>query len=456
LQPSPKATTAVHRYNLRVAECRFAALIVARTAAIAGDVDVDAADAAWRLVKTLRDAHIFVEEITTLTTSSGGGGGGGGGTRVSGLDFYSAIADDNTAATVATDVAVATAFAASTQRIVETLKTEAYSLIEVVTALGGATAVADTVSGGDDDDIDSGDAADEGVGIDIDVDACVKVLLPFVVDIPRAKEVLMAAASPKPACDDDDEAYHAFVDAASAIGVDVNDSEMALSLSSSSSSSSSWSSSSSSSSSACGFQLRARASHVYTEAARVEAFRNVCCEAAAKAETATTTTAAAATTTTAAAAAAAAATVATTSDDAAASVTTSVAPSAGSCVAASVATSVATAQRLGALMTASHVSCNELYDCSSPFLNALVRVCKRAGAVGARLTGAGWGGCVVACVPFADVAAFKSTLRRDFYAPLFAARARARARGASISEAPDESDYMFATAPGSGATTFIV
>lgn len=51
----------------------------------------------------------------------------------------------------------------------------------------------------------------------------------------------------------------------------------------------------------------------------------------------------------------------------------------------------------GALMVASHVSLRDDYEVSTPALDALVeRLCATPGVHGARLTGAGFGGCVVA------------------------------------------------------------
>lgn len=53
------------------------------------------------------------------------------------------------------------------------------------------------------------------------------------------------------------------------------------------------------------------------------------------------------------------------------------------------------ATRFGALMTASHLSLRDDYEVSCPALDALVEAALEAGALGARLTGAGFGGCTV-------------------------------------------------------------
>jgi galactokinase len=54
---------------------------------------------------------------------------------------------------------------------------------------------------------------------------------------------------------------------------------------------------------------------------------------------------------------------------------------------------------LGPLMLASHASSRDDMEVSTPELDALVGCLVDAGALGARLTGAGFGGCVVALVP---------------------------------------------------------
>jgi galactokinase len=57
---------------------------------------------------------------------------------------------------------------------------------------------------------------------------------------------------------------------------------------------------------------------------------------------------------------------------------------------------------LGPLMLASHASSRDDMEVSTPELDALVTCLVDAGALGARLTGAGFGGCVVALVPAAQ------------------------------------------------------
>jgi galactokinase len=63
------------------------------------------------------------------------------------------------------------------------------------------------------------------------------------------------------------------------------------------------------------------------------------------------------------------------------------------------------AAALGSLMLASHASLRDDYAVSTPELDLAVDLLVEHGAAGARLTGAGFGGCVVALVPRAQVRA---------------------------------------------------
>lgn len=70
---------------------------------------------------------------------------------------------------------------------------------------------------------------------------------------------------------------------------------------------------------------------------------------------------------------------------------------------------------LGSLMNKSHASCRDLYDCSHPDLDELVDVALKSGALGSRLTGAGWGGCTVSLVPEETVDSFLAKVTDDYY-----------------------------------------
>ena len=68
----------------------------------------------------------------------------------------------------------------------------------------------------------------------------------------------------------------------------------------------------------------------------------------------------------------------------------------------------------GRLMYDSHFSLREDFEVSSPELDALVEAAREAGALGARLTGAGFGGCVVALVATDGADALVDSVRRRF------------------------------------------
>ncbi|MCA9894098.1 MAG: galactokinase [Anaerolineae bacterium] len=73
------------------------------------------------------------------------------------------------------------------------------------------------------------------------------------------------------------------------------------------------------------------------------------------------------------------------------------------------------AEWLGRLMDASHISLRDDYEVSSDALNALVDITrKQAGVYGARMTGAGFGGCAVALVDAATVEHIVAPIAADY------------------------------------------
>lgn len=92
-------------------------------------------------------------------------------------------------------------------------------------------------------------------------------------------------------------------------------------------------------------------------------------------------------------------------------------------------------------MTESHESCRDLYECSSTELDDLTKICLEKGAVGSRLTGAGWGGCAVSLVHSKDVKDFIEGVKKDYY--------QAKRSDAIANLQMDE--LLFASEPGRGA-----
>jgi galactokinase len=73
----------------------------------------------------------------------------------------------------------------------------------------------------------------------------------------------------------------------------------------------------------------------------------------------------------------------------------------------------------GRLMYASHQSLRDDYEVSTPELDAFVALAEQAGALGARLTGAGFGGCAIALMKSADAETLAQTVRHQFAARSF-------------------------------------
>ncbi|KAI5296884.1 hypothetical protein KEM56_005264, partial [Ascosphaera pollenicola] len=55
---------------------------------------------------------------------------------------------------------------------------------------------------------------------------------------------------------------------------------------------------------------------------------------------------------------------------------------------------------LGHLLDESQASCRELYNCSCDEVNDICLIARKAGAVGSRVTGAGWGGGTISQIPW--------------------------------------------------------
>ena len=73
--------------------------------------------------------------------------------------------------------------------------------------------------------------------------------------------------------------------------------------------------------------------------------------------------------------------------------------------------------RFGSLMDAAHASARDDYEVSIPEVEHMVRAARSGpGCVGARITGAGWGGCVVAAVAEDLVADFAATVAERYRA----------------------------------------
>ncbi|OBG28925.1 galactokinase [Mycobacterium sp. 852002-51057_SCH5723018] len=70
----------------------------------------------------------------------------------------------------------------------------------------------------------------------------------------------------------------------------------------------------------------------------------------------------------------------------------------------------------GHILTASHVSMRDDFEITTEHLDLIVDTAVRAGALGARMTGGGFGGCVIALVPDSRADAVVETVRRTVLA----------------------------------------
>ncbi len=104
------------------------------------------------------------------------------------------------------------------------------------------------------------------------------------------------------------------------------------------------------------------------------------------------------------------------------------------------------ARAFGALMDASHESCDTLYGISTPELNELTAIMRDAGALGARLTGAGFGGCAIALVADADVQAVMDAVKERYYRGYLAEK-----QPDAVQKQTVDDSILFAIRPADGA-----
>jgi galactokinase len=71
-------------------------------------------------------------------------------------------------------------------------------------------------------------------------------------------------------------------------------------------------------------------------------------------------------------------------------------------------------RELGRLMYASHASMRDDFEITTPELDAFVELAEESGALGARLTGAGFGGCAIALLPSEDADTLARASRTRF------------------------------------------
>jgi galactokinase len=79
------------------------------------------------------------------------------------------------------------------------------------------------------------------------------------------------------------------------------------------------------------------------------------------------------------------------------------------------------AAEIGPLLSASHASLRDDYEVTVAELDVAVEAALAAGALGARMTGGGFGGCIIALVRLADADSVTDAVSRTFVANRFAA-----------------------------------
>ena len=103
-------------------------------------------------------------------------------------------------------------------------------------------------------------------------------------------------------------------------------------------------------------------------------------------------------------------------------------------------------EKLGRLVNEVQDSCRDQYECSTPELDQLCRISRRQGGYGARVTGAGWGGCSVHLIPQEKVEAVRQAWIEEYYRPNFPALSKEELDEAIVVSKPGRGSLVFETA----------
>lgn len=102
---------------------------------------------------------------------------------------------------------------------------------------------------------------------------------------------------------------------------------------------------------------------------------------------------------------------------------------------------------LGQLLNESQDSCRTTYECSAPEVDDICAIARRAGTLGSRLTGAGWGGCTVHMLPQSKVEAVTKALKEEYYLKNFPDISNEKLAQAMVISKPSNGSFMYDPAP---------
>ncbi|KAI5283900.1 galactokinase [Ascosphaera aggregata] len=97
---------------------------------------------------------------------------------------------------------------------------------------------------------------------------------------------------------------------------------------------------------------------------------------------------------------------------------------------------------LGQLLDESQSSCRDLYNCSCDEVNNICAIARRTGALGSRVTGAGWGGATVHMVPVDKIDAVKEALTKEYYRKRFPNITKEKLADALIVSKPSNGSFL--------------